>query len=72
MKFTRYIKDRINYILGFILFCIVVIGYLHSMQINNNVIIIIIMISVIFCLISFFITYYKKNKYIKSLQNIRI
>ena len=70
MKFTRYIKDRINYILGFILFCIVVIGYLHSMQINNNVIIIIIMISVIFCLISFFITYYKKNKYIKSLQNI--
>ena len=66
MNFIRYIKDRINYILSFILFCIVIIGYLHSMQINNNVIITVMIISTIFCFVSFFITYYNLKTSLKN------
>ena len=38
MKFTKYIKDKINYILGFITYCIIIIGYMKAMKIDNNAI----------------------------------
>ena len=70
MKFTKYIKDKINYILGFIIYCIIIILYMNAMQIDVDVIYFIVIISVVFFIIGFSINYYKKNKYIKNIENI--
>lgn len=70
MSFWGYVKDKANYILLFITYCVMVVFYAKAMQINNNFIIVIITISFIFAIISFIITYLKKNRYIKELNNI--
>ena len=70
MKFTKYIKDKINYILGFIIYCIIIILYMNAMQIDVDVIYFIVIISIVFFIIGFSINYYKKNKYIKNIENI--
>ena len=70
MKFTKYIKDKINYILGFIIYCIIIILYMNAMQIDADVIYFIVIISVVFFIIGFSINYYEKNKYIKNIENI--
>ena len=70
MKFTKYIKDKINYILGFITYCIIIIGYMKAMEIDNNAIIIIITISFIFSIIAFITNYLSKNKYLKEINKI--
>ena len=70
MNFIKYIKDKINYILIFIIYCMIIISYLYAMKINKNAIIIIISISFIFFIIAFLITYFKKNYYIKNIEKI--
>lgn len=70
MKFTKYIKDKINYILGFITYCIIIIGYMKAMKIDNNAIIIIVAISSIFFIIAFISNYLSKNKYLKEINKI--
>lgn len=70
MKFTKYIKDKINYILGFIVYCIIIIAYTNAMQVNINVSIVITSISFIFFVIGLLVNYFKKNKYIKNIEKI--
>jgi len=70
MKFTKYIKDKINYILGFITYCIIIIGYMKAMRIDNNAIIIIVTISFIFFIIALISNYWSKSKYLKEINNI--
>ena len=48
MKLIKYIKDKINYILGFIVYCMIIIGYLKALEVPNDAIIIIITISFLF------------------------
>lgn len=48
MKFSRYIKDKINYILGFIVYCMIIIAYTRAMQVDKDISIVIITISLIF------------------------
>lgn len=70
MNFLRYMKDKVNYILAFIVYCIIIVFYAKAMQINNNFIIIIVVVSVIFTSFAFIITYAKKNKYINEINKI--
>lgn len=44
MKFSRYVKDKINYTLGFIVYCMIIIAYTGAMQIDKDVSIVIITI----------------------------
>ena len=70
MKFSRYIKDKINYILGFIVYCMIIIAYTRAMQVDKDISIVIITISLIFFVAGIVINYWKKNKYIKNIENI--
>ena len=70
MKFTKYIKDKINYILGFIIYCIIIIGYMKAMKVSNDAIMIIVTISFIFFIIAFITSYISKNKYLKEINKI--
>ena len=70
MRFTRYIKDKINYILGFIVYCIIIVTYSNAMQIDKNFIIVITILSFIFFAIAFWLSYRSKNNYIKSIEEI--
>lgn len=70
MKFTKYIKDQINDILGFILYGILVIGYAHAMQVEKNVIIIIMIISGVFFISGFLIHYWRKNRYLEKIEKL--
>ncbi len=69
MNFWGYVKDKANYILLFITYCIILILYAEAMQISHNFISVIITISFIFTSISFVVTYLKKNKYISEINN---
>ena len=70
MKFTKYIKDQINDILGFILYGILVIGYAHAMQVEKNVIIIIMIISGVFFISGFLVHYWRKNRYLEKIEKL--
>ena len=70
MKLIKYIKDKINYILGFIVYCMIIIGYLKALEVPNDAIIIIITISFLFVIIAFSKTYYNKNKTLKEISKI--
>ena len=70
MRFSKYLKDKINYILGFIVYCIIIISYLNAMQIDKNVVIVIITISFMFFVVGFLVNYWRKNTYIKSIEKI--
>lgn len=70
MRFSKYLKDKINYILGFILYCFIIITFLKAMQIDNNVVIVIITISFVFFIIGFLVNYLRKNTYIKSIEKV--
>ena len=70
MRFSKYIKDKINFILGFILYCILIIVYSNAMQIDKNFTIVITFLSCIFFITGFLINYWSKNKYIKSIEEI--
>ncbi len=70
MKLSKYLKDKINYILGFIIYCMVIIAYANAMEVNRNVTIIITSISFLFFIIGLLFNFYKKNKYIKNIEKI--
>ena len=70
MRFSKYLKDKINYILGFIVYCIIITAYLNAMQIDKNVVIVIITISFMFFVVGFLVNYWRKNTYIKSIEKI--
>ena len=70
MKFTKYIKDKINYILGFIVYSIIIIAYANALQVDRNFIIVITVISFVFCLVGLLVSYWRKNRYIKNIANI--
>ena len=70
MRFTRYIKDKIYYILCFIVYCIIIVAYSNAMQIDKNFIIVITILSFIFFAIAFWLSYRSKNNYIKSIEEI--
>lgn len=70
MKFTKYIKDKINYILGFIVYSIIIIAYANALEVDRNFIIVITVISFVFCLVGLLVSYWRKNRYIKNIANI--
>ena len=70
MNFWKYAKDKINYILVFIVYCLIILLYLNVMQVNNNVTIFMLLISSVLFIVTFIITFIRKNKYIKGINNI--
>ena len=70
MKFTKYIKDKIYYILAFIIYIILISIYLKAMEIETPVIIIVVAISTIFFCAGFIISYMKSNKYLKDIDKM--
>lgn len=70
MNFGKYVKDKINYILVFIVYCLIILAYLNAMQVNNNVTIFILLISSVLFIVTFIITFVRKNKYINGINSI--
>ena len=70
MNFTKYVKDKINDLLVFIIYCIIITGYLNAMQVDKKITILILFISCIFFVITFCVHYWRKNKYIKNIEKI--
>ena len=62
MKFTKYIKDKINYILGFIVYSIIIIAYANALEVDRNFIIVITVISFVFCLVGLLVSYWRKKR----------
>ena len=70
MRFSKYVKDKINFILAFIVYCIIIALYTIAMRTNINVIIFILANSCIFFIVGFFINFFIKNKYIQNINKI--
>ena len=70
MKFTKYIKDKIYYILTFSIYIILISIYLKAMETEIPAIIIVIAISTIFFCAGFIISYLKSNKYLKDIDKM--
>lgn len=70
MKFSKYVKDKVNFILSFILYCIIIILYTNAVQIEKSIGIFIVLISTIFFILGFCINYFVKNSYIKNMNNL--
>ena len=70
MKFTKYIKDKIYYILAFIIYIILISIYLKAMETEIPAIIIVVAISTIFFCVGFIISYLKSNKYLKDIDKM--
>ena len=70
MKFTKYIKDKIYYILTFSIYIILISIYLKAMETEIPAIIIVIAISTIFFCAGFIISYLKSNKYLKDMDKM--
>ena len=70
MKFTSYIKDQINSILAFLIFCIIIFAYTNALQIDKNVIFILLTISSLFFVTGFFMAFQRKKKYLQEIEAI--
>ena len=70
MKFTKYIKDKIYYILTFSIYIILISIYLKAMETEIPAIIIVVAISTIFFCVGFIISYLKSNKYLKDIDKM--
>ena len=70
MKFTKYIKDKIYYILTFSIYIILISIYLKAMETEIPAIIIVIAMSTIFFCAGFIISYLKSNKYLKDIDKM--
>ena len=70
MKFTKYIKDKIYYILTFNIYIILISIYLKAMETEIPAILIVIAISTIFFCAGFIISYLKSNKYLKDIDKM--
>ena len=66
MKLGRYIKDKINFILAYIIYIIIIISYTNAMGVDKNVILVISIIPTIFFIVGFITSYIIKNRYIKN------
>lgn len=70
MKFTRYIRDKINFILAFIVYLFLIVVYLKTMKVNSNAIWVVSWISILFFVVGFFLNFSKKNAYFKQVNQI--
>lgn len=70
MKFTSYIKDKINTILAFLIYNIIIFIYTNALQIDKNVIFILFTISCLFFITGFFMAYQRKRKYWQEIETI--
>ena len=68
MNFSRYVKDKINFILAYIIYIIILISYTKAMEIDKNVILVISIIHNIFFILGFIISYVIKNRYIQNIE----
>ncbi len=71
MKFTKYVKDNINIVLGFILYCLIILAYMKAMKIAKNAILIIMVLAGSFFIFGFVVCYWKKNRYLREIQKIQ-
>ena len=67
MKLTNFVRDKINYILGFIVYDFIIVVYLKAMKVNVNVIWIVVFISCVFFVLGFVINFWSKMRYLKSI-----
>lgn len=68
MKLSEYIKDKINYILAFAIYIIIISTYLKAISLTYSTIFIVIFITLTFFILAFLISYYKTNKYLKNIE----
>ena len=68
MKLGRYIKDKINFILAYIIYIIIIISYTNAMGVDKNVILVISIMPTIFFIVGFITSYIIKNRYIKDIE----
>ena len=70
MNFTKYGKDKINYILGFAAYCLFLVWYLKAMKVNSNVVWVVISVSCLFFGIGFLVSFWKKYAYFKNINQM--
>lgn len=70
MKFTKYVTDKINEILGFVVYCITIAVYLMVLQVDKSMIFILILISCLFFVTGFLVVFWKKNRYIQEIEMV--
>lgn len=70
MNFAKYAKDKINDILGFIVYCLLLVAYLKAMKVNSNVILVVISASCIFFGVGFLVSFWKKCAYFKNINQM--
>lgn len=62
MKISSYLKDKINYLLAFVMICLIWVLYANAMQVDPNVIFFTVLLFSLFVGISFLIHFSKKNQ----------
>ncbi len=70
MRFSKYVKDKMNYILVFIVYCLGLVAYLKAMTVAQNVVWVVIFISNLFFWIGFVVNFWKKSAYFKNVNKI--
>ena len=70
LRLFRYIKDKINYILGFVIYYIIILAYTNAIAVDKNFIIVITILSFLFFSVGLLFSYWRKNKYIKNIEQI--
>lgn len=70
MKISSYLKDKINYLLAFVMICLIWVLYANAMQVDPNVIFFTVLLFSLFVGISFLIHFSKKNQKIKRLNQV--
>ena len=70
MRFTKYVRDKINYVLGFIVYCALVAAYLKAMAAAQNIVWIVIFISNVFFWVGFVVNFWRKKVYFKTIYKI--
>lgn len=70
MNFAKYAKDKINYILGFIVYCMLLVAYLKVMKVGSNVIWVVVCVSCIFFSVGFVVSFWKKCAYFRNINQI--
>lgn len=70
MNFSKYAKDKMNTILGFIVYCLLLVTYLKAMQVNSNVIWVVVCVSCIFFGVGVVVSFWEKYAYFRNINRI--
>ncbi len=68
MRFSKYVKDKINYILAFVVCILLIVSYLKAMVVNANIVWIVVLISSSFFGLGFLVDFWLKNRYFQMIE----